>query len=362
MANTNPNSPFNVVSNQAKNSAGNLQGTIVVEDTSATTLTNNASGVIQGDILAIDTTPLVYAAAVATETTFPVAISGTNAGPRDSNIENEGLINGNFYLGSGTHVLDNAEGGIIAGGINVDQRPAIATFSVADVFSTNASINGTPLNGEPAAGQLYLSAGGTDFAGNTCTAAGASTTNAGCAKTTTVLATYVGGQSFTFTNEGSLAGNIVINDQPSSVNSVTLTGAGFLGSVTAVNGTGSNTLILNNVPRLTSVSNFSNVQFQAFRRHRPRRRGHAVWRHPEHDNLWNRRHQRLALVQRWLDHRHADLYGSGNHHSGAGRAGSKWCGLSDRVQCGGRVQGRRQLRQHPWSASPPAKPRRARFS
>jgi hypothetical protein len=48
---TNPDSPLNVVSNIAKNANGALQGTIGVVDTSATTIVNNASGVIQGDIL-----------------------------------------------------------------------------------------------------------------------------------------------------------------------------------------------------------------------------------------------------------------------------------------------------------------------
>jgi outer membrane receptor protein involved in Fe transport/uncharacterized protein with beta-barrel porin domain len=262
LANTDPDSPLNVVSNIAKNASGTLQGTIAVADTSATTITNNASGVIKGDILAIDITPLVYAAGVASNASFPLAISGTNAGPRDSNIENYGLINGNIYLGSGTHVLDNAGGATINGNINVDQRPSIATFSVADIYSTNPALNGTPLNGEPAANQLYLSAGGSDFAGNACPASGQPTTDAGCAQSTKVLATFVGGQSFTLTNEGTLNGNITINDQPGSVNAITLTGTGFSGNVIALNGTGSNALTLIGVSNLASVQNFSAVDLQ----------------------------------------------------------------------------------------------------
>jgi outer membrane receptor protein involved in Fe transport/uncharacterized protein with beta-barrel porin domain len=260
---TNPDSPFNIVSNIARNTQGNLQGTIVVTDTSATTMTNNVGGIITGDILAIDTTPLVYAAAIASGNTLPLASSGTNAGPRDSVIENAGTISGNIYLGSGTHMLDNAAGATIAGNINVDQRASIATFSVADIYSTNPTLNGTPLNGEPAAGQLYLSAGGSDFASKVCSAAGASTLNAGCAKTTKVLATYVGGQSLTLTNEGTLTGNITLNDQPSSVNAITLTGTGFTGSVIALNGTGQNALTLNGVASLASIQNFSALDLQS---------------------------------------------------------------------------------------------------
>ena len=259
---TNPDSPLNVVSNLTKNASGVLQGTVAVADTSATTITNNASGVIRGDILALDITPQVYAAGLAGNASVALAVSGTNAGPRDSNIQNYGLINGSLYLGSGTHVIDNAAGATINGNINVEQRPGIATFSIANVYSTNPAINGTPLNGEPAIGQLYQSAGGADFAGNACPAAGLPTTNAGCAKSTTVLATFVGGQSFTLTNEGVLNGNITINDQPASANTITLTGSGFGGNVVALNGTGSNSLTLIGVSNLASIKNFSALDLQ----------------------------------------------------------------------------------------------------
>ncbi|WP_294534206.1 autotransporter outer membrane beta-barrel domain-containing protein [uncultured Rhodoblastus sp.] len=251
---TNPDSPLNVVSNiQAVD--GVAQGTIAIGGTSALTLTNKASGSITGDILALDITPLVYAANGGN----PAAVSGSNAGPRDSNIQNYGLINGNFYLGSGTHVVDNAAGATINGNFSVDQRPSTATFSAA------LTEDGTPLDGAPAADQAYQSAGGTDFAGNACPAAGDSTTNAGCAASVKVLASYVGGQSFTLTNEGVLNGNIVINDQPGSVNSITLTGTGFSGNIVALNGTGSNSLTLYGVTNLASVRNFSELNLNASR-------------------------------------------------------------------------------------------------
>ena len=234
---TNPDSNVVVLNN----------GLVTVLDTSATTITNNANGVIKGDIVVVDVTPQVYAAGIASGAAFPLAVSGSNAGPRDSNIENFGLINGNFYLGSGTHVIDNAAGATINGSFNVDQRPSQASFATA--------IAGT-------APGTYQSAGGTDFLGNACPTAGQDTTNGGCAATHNVLATFVGGQSFTLTNEGTLNGNITINDQPNSVNSITLTGTGFSGNVIALNGTGSNSLTLIGVSNLASVQNFSSVDLQ----------------------------------------------------------------------------------------------------
>jgi len=66
-----------------------------------------------------------------------------------------------------------------------------------------------------------------------------------------------GTQSLTLTNEGVFNGDIVINDQATSVNAITLTGTGFSGDVVAKNGLGSNTLTLLGVTNLASVQNFS---------------------------------------------------------------------------------------------------------
>ena len=295
---TNPNSPLNVVSNLTKNASGVLQGTVAVADTSAsTTITNNASGVIRGDILALDITPQVYAAGLAGNASVALAVSGTNAGPRDSNIQNYGLINGSLYLGSGTHVIDNAAGATINGNINVEQRPGIATFSIANVYSTNPAINGTPLNGEPAIGQLYQSAGGADFAGNACPAAGLPTTNAGCAKSTTVLATFVGGQSFTLTNEGVLNGNITINDQPASANTITLTGSGFGGNVVALNGTGSNSLDSDRREQSCEHQELQRSGLADFAGQGPKRRLTCARRNARDQHFRQRRHSGIAVDQ-----------------------------------------------------------------
>ena len=247
--NTNPDS--NIV-------IPNADGSVTVNDTSALTLTNKASGKIKGDILALDITPLVYAAAVGASTNpFPdptqttllqLPVSSSNGGPRDSNIQNLGTIAGNFYLGSGTHVIDNAAGATMQGSVDVDQRPVQVNFS------------------EPNAGTVagtFASKGGTDFTGSACPMAGANTTDAGCATTSTKTATVVGAQSLTLTNEGTFTGDIRIFDQATSVNSIALTGTGFTGNVVAVNGTGSNTLTLDGVTNLQSVRNFSKLNFMS---------------------------------------------------------------------------------------------------
>ena len=232
----------------------NPDGSVTVQDTSALTLTNNVGGTIKGDFLALDITPTVYAAAVgASSNPFPnpgsttlltLPTASSNAGPRDSNVENYGSIAGNFYLGSGTHVIDNAAGATLAGSVYVDQRPSQVVFSTP----TAGSVAGT-----------YLSAGGTDFNGDTCVSAGQNTTDAGCATTTKIQATVAGGQSLTLTNEGTLAGDIKIMDQATSVNSIALTGGGFTGNIVALNGLGSNSLSLFGVTNLASVQNFNSV-------------------------------------------------------------------------------------------------------
>lgn len=241
LAGNNPDTPIYDVQGITTNAQGVLQGTLAVTDTSATTITNTASGKITGDILVLDTNPLVTAAASASGASLPLASSGSNSGPRDSAISNAGTIDGNFYLGSGTHVIDNA--GTINGGINVDQSPSVGVFA--------AAVAGT------VAGTYASSGTGTDASGNACPTAGANTTDPLCAKTQNVLASFVGGQSLTLTNEGVLTGDIVIKDQPGSVNAITLTGTGFSGNVIAVNGTGSNSLTLSGVTNLASVQNFS---------------------------------------------------------------------------------------------------------
>ena len=230
----------------------NSSGLVTILDTSALNLTNNNT--IKGDIVALDITPLVYAAAVGNSTNpFPnptqsilnLPVASSSAGPRDSNIQNNGSILGNLYLGSGTHVVDNAAGASWQGNVDVDQRPFQGVFLEPTPSTTIAGD--------------YVSAGGADFNGTACSPKNSNTSDAGCATTSGHLLTVVGGQSLTLTNEGTFTGNIEILDQATSVNAVTLTGTGFTGSVIALNGTGSNSLVLDGVTNLTSVQNFSSL-------------------------------------------------------------------------------------------------------
>jgi uncharacterized protein with beta-barrel porin domain len=128
---------------------------------------------------------------------LPLSPSATTYA-RNSSITNEGTVNGNFcYYGLGTHTLDNS--GTITGNIVVDQTKYAST------------------SGES--------------------------------------------PSFTFTNEGSLGGDITITDVSSATNSITLTGSGFNGNVTTT-GNGSNSLTLIGASNLTSVSGFNFLDLQ----------------------------------------------------------------------------------------------------
>ena len=80
-------------------------------------LTNTAGGIIQGDIVIVDANALRY---WATQQGLTGLNLNNQAGVRDSEIENEGTIVGNIYLGSGKHVLTNE--GEITGNILVDQN------------------------------------------------------------------------------------------------------------------------------------------------------------------------------------------------------------------------------------------------
>ena len=241
---SNPDSPlYNVVG-----------GNVAVADTAALTLTNKAGGVIKGDILALDSNPLVVATSMASSgQSFgqqPVLTSsGSNSGPRDSAISNAGLIQGNLYLGSGEHQIENS--GTITGGINVDQRASTGAFTVG--------IPGT------VTGTFRSSGTGTDANGQACPTAGANTADPLCAATQTVVASFAGARSFTLSNSGTLGGDIVINDQSGSVNTILLQGTGFAGNVIAQNGTGSNSLTLQGVTNLASVQNFSMVDLTTSR-------------------------------------------------------------------------------------------------
>ncbi|WP_290990446.1 autotransporter outer membrane beta-barrel domain-containing protein [Hyphomicrobium sp.] len=204
----NPDSPFYNVTNIV----GGV-GQVIVTDTAATTITNNANGTIKGDILVLDTNPLVTTAGGASAPNgfflpAPYAVSGTNSGPRDSNITNAGEIDGNFYLGSGAHVIQNLEHATISGNINVDQWNSVGSFLTA--------VAGT------ASGTYQSTGTGTDSHGNACPTAGSNTTDLNCAKSTNALAAFHGDRSFTLENAGTLNGNVTVRTATTNGDEVTV--------------------------------------------------------------------------------------------------------------------------------------------
>ncbi|QFY42525.1 autotransporter domain-containing protein [Candidatus Methylospira mobilis] len=195
------------------------QNYINVTADSQTTLTN--SGVIKGDILMLDGNPLTMAAALASGGPLPVANSGTNSGPRDSIINNSGTINGNLYLGSGSHQITNT--GTLNGNISVDQSPSLGSFAVG--------ISGTQAG-------TWLSAGTSVTSTNTnqaCPAIGSNTGDASCAQSTNVLAYFVGSRIFNLGNSGTLTGNVNIANT-TTASQITI-GTGITNSASAAGST-----------------------------------------------------------------------------------------------------------------------------
>jgi outer membrane autotransporter protein len=160
-----------------------------------TTIENEESGVIQGDIYMVDGNLLRQ---FANNHGVTGVVLANQVGVRDSIIANEGTITGNFFLGSGTHLITNE--GTITGNISVDQNPLTGI--------TNP------------------------------------------------------GLSLTLINAGTFTGNVTLKDVEDGHNAVVLIGDGFTGNLTAANGVGRNELYLQqgNGTLHGSVSNFSLLQ------------------------------------------------------------------------------------------------------
>ena len=181
---SNPDNPIYQISG----SPGSYQ--VSIDQTGQTNITNTNTGTIKGDILVLDASPLTMAAALARGQTLPIANSGSNSGPRDSNISNDGLIQGNLYLGSGQHVLTNS--GSIQGSINVDQSPSLGVF----LRGTPGTVPGT-----------FASNGGSG-----CPAAGGNTTDPNCAQTTNVQAYFAGSRTLSLVDSGSITGSVNVTN------------------------------------------------------------------------------------------------------------------------------------------------------
>jgi uncharacterized protein with beta-barrel porin domain len=97
----------------------------VVLDVNDIAINNQKTGVIQGDILAIDQS--IYAWGANGGNVSGIFSSSTNAGPIGSHISNLGTINGNIFWGSGNHTLINE--GSLNGSIHADQSQSVASFT-----------------------------------------------------------------------------------------------------------------------------------------------------------------------------------------------------------------------------------------
>lgn len=112
-------------------------------DIRALTLENTESGVIKGDILAVNGNALRWYL-LSTEGGLAGQNSRLNInsqyGQSDSEINNAGQITGNFHYSNGTHALENEETGVIVGNIDVDQRN---TVGLVGAVATNGALAGT---------------------------------------------------------------------------------------------------------------------------------------------------------------------------------------------------------------------------
>lgn len=206
-----------------------VDGKGAIESASKLTVNNYSSGVIKGDVLAVDANPLTAYALGAggfAQTNTSGQLTPTNANTRNSEINNWGKINGNIYLGSGAHEVTNF--GEITQTIIVNQS---ATTICASTYGGSANAS--------------------------CTALG-----------TLVPYTIQGARTFSFSNYGQFgtevsggAQNAVIRimDFADSVNTIDLYGTGFKGSIIATNGTGDNTVNFHNDMSIASIQKFRSL-------------------------------------------------------------------------------------------------------
>lgn len=194
-------------------------------------LENNTTGVIKGDILVTNGNSLRYylltkeGGAAGLDSRLLI---NNQVGQSDSEINNSGKITGNFYYSNGTQSLSNAESGVIVGNIDLDQRNTTYSTTATDTVATGTVVTLDGLNTKTKTTTGY------DF-------------------------NIVGTKQFTFENTGSFTGNINIRDVATSINSITLSGTGFNGAISAINGVGNNTINLADDGTLGNVTKFSTL-------------------------------------------------------------------------------------------------------
>lgn len=249
-------------------------------------LTNN--GTIHGDILAVNGSALRWyllstqgdtgAGAIGSSTAIAAGLDSrllinSQTGQDNSEISNTGTIVGNIWLSNGEHEVENS--GHITGNIDVDQRDTtygtVSGSAVTVLTGSDDDIN--PATGLPFAsnntnqGAGFVIRGDKEFefenegtfTGN-LNITNASSTFSGTYGTETITNKTVSSDN-TIVNNGLFDGNITIKDVAGAENAITLIGDGFgrkadgsvnsaSGNISAVNGTGENTLNLAGVGTL----------------------------------------------------------------------------------------------------------------
>lgn len=262
-------------------------------------LTNAATGVIHGDILAVNGNALRwYLLSTAGDSTGGAL--GTNAamakgfdsrltinnqfGQENSEISNAGTIIGNIWLSNGEHELENKPTGRITGNIDVDQRD---TTSGTPTGTTIIVLAGGDDDDEAAAasnntrqGTGFVIRGAKEFefenagifTGN-IKITNASSAFSGLFNGTTISGTASSDNSIT--NSGIFDGNIVVADVAGARNEITLIGDGFgrradgtvnpaTGNISATTGDGNNILNLVGIGTLRgSVAKFTTLNVGA---------------------------------------------------------------------------------------------------
>lgn len=250
-------------------------------------LTNAATGIINGDILAVNGNALRYYGLIAGGVPADSTLGINNQfGEEQSDIGNAGKINGNLYYANGKHVLENAATGKIVGNINVDQRDT--TFAATTATCTPSASSTCPAVGATTTAfdtntqrkQTITANGAANAFGQPVTVvtqfniAGAKTFNLQNDGTVTGNLNIINGQSDptitvfnrvsnnTIENAGTWTGNITISDIAGATNTIKLSDNGFTGNISASTGAGNNVLNIDGEGSSHgNVSKFKTINF-----------------------------------------------------------------------------------------------------
>jgi outer membrane autotransporter protein len=250
-------------------------------------LTNTATGIINGDILAVNGNALRYYGLITNGVPANSTLGINNQfGEEQSDIGNAGKINGNLYYANGAHVLENTATGKIVGNINVDQRDTTFAATTAtctpSASSTCQSVGTTKtaFDTNTQRIQTVTANGAANAFGQPVTVvtqfnvAGAKIFSLQNDGTMTGNLNIVNGQSDpaitvfnrvsnnTIENTGTWTGNITISDIVGVTNTVNLSDDGFTGNISASTGAGNNALNIDGEGSSHgNVSKFKTIKF-----------------------------------------------------------------------------------------------------